>query len=160
MNVKRIVFMEKLNFEKFLVYLRQVQNKIQRDFNEDVKTLGITSTHMGIIMVLNGKKDGCSMSELSRLNKVDNALMTRNIKELEKINYVYRNRENESQRKYHICLTEEGKQMALKLEQIVEQKQQKFINNFTEEEKMIIDQAVNIVIQKFIKTIEKEEREC
>lgn len=158
--MKRIVFMEKLNFEKFLIYLRQIQNKIQKDFNEDVKALGISSTHMGIIMILKNCSNGCSMSELSRLNKVDNALMTRNIKELEKINYVYRNREKESQRKYHICLTEDGKQMALKLEKIIEQKQQNFLNNFTEEEKKIIDEAVSIVIQKFMKTIEKEEKEC
>ena len=152
--------MEKLNFEKFLIYLRQIQNKIQKDFNEDVKALGISSTHMGIIMILKNRSNGCSMSELSRLNKVDNALMTRNIKELEKINYVYRNREKESQRKYHICLTEDGKQMALKLEKIIEQKQQNFLNNFTEEEKKIIDEAVSIVIQKFMKSIEKEEKEC
>ncbi len=152
--------MEKLNFEKFLVYLRQIQNKIQKDMNEEVRTLGISSTHMGIIMILKTSINGCSMSELSRLNKVDNALMTRNIKELEKINYVYRNRENESQRKYHICLTEEGKQMAEKLEKIVNRKQKQFIDNFTEEEKQIIDQALNIVIQKLIKTMEKEEKEC
>ena len=100
------------------------------------------------------------MSNLSRMIKVDNALMTRNIKELEKINYIYRNRENESQRKYHICLTEDGEKIAKKLCSIMEQKQKKFIEKFTPEEKNIIEKAVQIVYEKFGKEIEKEEKTC
>ena len=88
--------MEKLSYEKFLVYLRQFQNKIQKEFNEDLKNFHLSSTYLGIIMMLYDHREGYSMSDLSRLTSVDNALMTRNIKELEKIDYIYRNRENES----------------------------------------------------------------
>ena len=45
--------MDELNYEKFLIYLRMFQNKIQKSFNENLKKLGISSTHVGIIMILN-----------------------------------------------------------------------------------------------------------
>lgn len=153
--MKRIVFMEELNYEKFMIYLRQCQNKIQKGFNEEIKKFHISSTHISIIMILYHNKEGFSMSELSRLLCVDNALMTRNIKELEKIKYVYRNRESESQRKYHICLTEEGKKIAQNVQEILEQKQAKFQKQFTEQEQEILNQALQIMIQKLKKTIEE-----
>jgi DNA-binding MarR family transcriptional regulator len=149
------VFMEELNYEKFMIYLRQCQNKIQKGFNEEIKQFHISSTHISIIMMLYHHKEGFSMSELSRLLFVDNALMTRNIKELEKIKYIYRNRENEFQRKYHICLTEEGKKIALKIQEILEQKQSKFCSEFTKQEQEILNQALHIIICKFNKKIEE-----
>ncbi len=148
--------MERLSYEKFLVYLRQFQSKLQKDFNEDLKRFNLTSTYIGIFLLLNEEPDGYSMSELSRLNSVDNALMTRNIKELEKINYIYRNRENESQRKYHICLTETGKKVAKELKELLQKRQQEFLNSFTKEEKEILEQAIDIIFQKFVLTIKEE----
>jgi len=152
--------MEELNYDKFMIYLRKFQNKIQKEFNNDLKSLGITSTHVGIIMILSKKSEGYSMSELSRLISVDNALMTRNIKELEKIKYIYRNRKNESQRKYHICLTEEGKNIAKTLTDIQKKKEQQFLKCFTIEEQNLLKQAAELVICKFMNAIEKEEKEC
>lgn len=149
--------MEELNYEKFLIYLRQFQNKMQKDFNDDLKRFKISSTHIGIIMMLSKLEEGCSMSELSRQTKVDNALMTRNIKELEKIEYVYRNRANELQRKYHICLTKKGQEVASELRKIVENKQKEFCKCFTREEIEIVKKAINIIAQKFMNTLEKEE---
>ena len=151
--------MEEINYEKFLMYLRQFQNKIQKNVNDDLKRYNISSTHIGIIMILKEEK-GCTMSELSRLIKVDNALMTRNIKELEKINYIYRNRENETQRKYKICLTDKGKDLAHELEKIIKIRKEEFLKNFTKKEQEILKQAAQLMIEKFIDTIEKEEKEC
>ncbi|MCI8575022.1 MAG: MarR family transcriptional regulator [Bacilli bacterium] len=149
--------MEKLSYEKFLVYLRQFQTKIQKEFNEDLKKFHLSSTYLGIIMLLYDHKEGYSMSDLSRLNAVDNALMTRNIKELEKIDYIYRNREKESQRKYHICLTEKGKNVAKEIKNIIEKRQQDFLKLFSKDEQAILDQAISMVIQKFITTIKEGE---
>jgi DNA-binding MarR family transcriptional regulator len=150
--------MEKLSYEKFLIYLRQFQNKIQKEFNEDLKEFHLSSTYLGIIMMLYDYEEGYSMSDLSRLNSVDNALMTRNIKELEKINYIYRNREKESQRKYHICLTEKGKNVAKEIKNIIEKRQQDFLNLFSKEEQMLLEQTINMVLQKFITTIKEGEK--
>lgn len=153
--------MEKMNYEKFLIYLRQLQNKIQKDFNEELKKFHLTSTYIGILILLFHHKEGYSMSELSRLTSVDNALMTRNIKELEKVNYIYRNRENDFQRKYHICLTEEGRNVAKDLEQLLEKRQKDFLKLFTSEEQEILDKAFHIVISKFTNNLEKgEEEKC
>lgn len=152
--------MKEFDYEQFLIYLRKFQNKIQRQFNRDMKTLNLSSTYVGIIMVLSRKEEGYSMSELSRLISVDNALMTRNIKELEKINYVYRNREKESQRKYHICLTDEGRKIASSLQIIVDEKKESFVKKFTEEEQKILKKAGQIVIEKFLNEIEKENKKC
>ena len=150
--------MEKLSYEKFLVYLRQFQNKIQKEFNEDLKNFHLSSTYLGIIMMLYDHPEGYSMSDLSRLTSVDNALMTRNIKELEKIDYIYRNRENELQRKYHICLTEKGQKVAGELKNIIEKRQQDFLKLFSKEEQALLEQAMNIVIQKFITNIKEGEK--
>lgn len=154
----RLCYMEKLSYEKFLIYLRQFQNKIQKEFNEDLKEFHLSSTYLGIIMMLYDYEEGYSMSDLSRLNSVDNALMTRNIKELEKINYIYRNREKESQRKYHICLTEKGKNVAKEIKNIIEKRQQDFLNLFSKEEQMLLEQTINMVLQKFITTIKEGEK--
>ena len=152
--------MDELNYEKFLIYLRMFQNKIQKSFNENLKKLGISSTHVGIIMILKTTKEGLPMSSLSRLTKVDNALMTRNIKELEKIKYIYRNRENDSQRKYNICLTEQGYQVADIVQQIMEEKQKRFQEQFTKEERKTLEQGIQILLKKVINIVEKEEKEC
>lgn len=130
--------MKELNYENFLIYLRLFQKRMQKKMNEDLRKLGISSTHVGIIMILKNSKEGISMSNLSRMIKVDNALMTRNIKELEKINYIYRNRENESQRKYHICLTEDGEKIAKKLCSIMEQKQKNLSKNLLQKRKILL----------------------
>ncbi len=150
--------MDDLNYEDFLIDLRQLLNKMQKEMNDDLKKWNITSTHVGILMILKKKENGYSMTELSRLTKVDNALMTRNIKELEKINYIYRNRENEMQRKYHICLTKEGKQVAKEIQEIIEEAKRNFQNMFEKEELDIIEKAYQIMIQKLKIKIEKEEK--
>lgn len=150
--------MKEFDYEQFLIYLRKFQNKIQKQFNQEIKKLNLTSTYVGIIMILSRKETGYSMSELSRLTAVDNALMTRNIKELEKINYIYRNREKESQRKYHICLTEEGKNVAESLKNIMEKKRDYLIESFTEEEQEVLEKAGKIVIHRFLNEIGKEEK--
>ena len=151
--------MKEINYEQFLIYLRQFQNKIQKNVNEDLKNFHISSTHIGIIMILKKEKNGCSMSELSRIIQVDNALMSRTISELEKINYIYRDRENIKQRKYHICLTKKGQDVANELEEIIKKRKKEFLKNFTKEEQKILIRAVEIMIQKFI-SLEKEEKEC
>lgn len=152
--------MEEINYQKFLIYLRQFQKIIQKNVNDELKNYNISSTHIGIIMILKEEEKGYTMTELSRLTKVDNALMTRNIKELEQINYIYRNREKQTQRKYHICLTEKGKDLAHSLEKIICKRKKEFFKNFTKEEQEILKQAANILVKKFISTIEKEENEC
>ncbi len=151
--------MEQWNYETFLMDLRKFQNKIKKEFNEDLKKFKISSTHIGVLMLLKNQKTGYSMSELSRLTKVDNALMTRNIKELEKIDYVYRDQEEHKKRKYHICLTESGWNVAKKLEQIIKTKQKNFEESFTKEEQDVLCRALQIIAQKFMK-IEKEDKEC
>lgn len=152
--------MNELDFDQFMSYLRMLLQKMQKDFNSELKHFGISSTHIGVIKLLNEKKIGYSMSELCRILKVDNALMTRNIKELEKINYVYRNKEKETQRKYHICLTKEGQKVANDLEKIVKEKQECFKKQFSEEEQQTIELASKIVVEKLMQIIEKEEKEC
>ena len=52
--------MEELNYEKFLIYLRQFQSKMQKGFNDDLKHYHISSTHIGIIMMLKNTKEGYS----------------------------------------------------------------------------------------------------
>lgn len=152
--------MRDLDFDKFMVYLRQFQTKMQKDFNSDLKRFGISSTHIGVIKLLNEQKMGYSMSELCRILKVDNALMTRNIKELEKNNYVYRNRKNELERKYCICLTDEGKKVANGMSKIVKEKKERFMKVFNKEEQEIILQATNLIAKKFIKIIEEDDKKC
>ena len=152
--------MEKLNYSKFLMYLRQCQNKIQKDVNEELKKYQLSSSYVGILLLLYDHKDGYSMSELSRLISVDNALMTRNIKGLEDIEYVYRNRENDSQRKYHICLTKKGFEVAEKMKEMMQKKQDDFACLFTEEERKIMEQAIDIVVSKFMKVMKEDDSKC
>ena len=142
------------------MYLRLCQNKIQKDVNDELKKYQLSSSYIGILLLLNDHTEGYSMTELSKLISVDNALMTRNIKGLEEIEYVYRNREKTNQRKYHICLTEKGLEVAKELQKIMQKKQEEFVSNFTKEEKEMIEKAINIVMQKFMKVMKEDDIEC
>ena len=150
--------MEQLQYETFLIYLRQCQNKIQKNFNEELKKYHISSTHLGILTLLNAHQDGYSMTELSKLMKADNALMTRNIQELEKIEYIYRDRMTNNDRKYHICLTKKGREVASEVRKIILRKQEEFKKSLTNEELLTIDKAMSILTEKFINKMKEEEK--
>lgn len=152
--------MKDFDYEKLMMEVRKFQKKMQKQFNDDLRQLNISTTHIGVIMLLSKKEEGYSMTELSKMTCVDNALMTRNIKELEKIEYIYRNRESDLQRKYHICLTQKGKEISYKLKEIMHKKQEEFLNCFEKEEQEVLERAYKILAKKFINKIEKEEKEC
>lgn len=151
--------MNAINYEQFLIDLRKFQNAFQKQLNDELKKLNISMTHVGIIMLLWKKETGYSMTEISRLICVDNALMTRNIKELEAINYIYRNRASEIERKYHICLTEDGRVVANELRIIMKRRQEKFLERFSPKEQEKIAEVIAIIKNKFIINLEKEEKE-
>lgn len=150
--------MQDLNYEQFLIYLRKFQSEIQKQFNRELKILGISSTHVSIILLLSKNITGYTMTELSRLISVDNALMTRNIKELETIQYLYRDRENPSARKYQIRLTEKGFKVAKKIQKIMKTHQKEFLSDFTDEEQEKIGEVMLLFKRKFLLKIEKEEK--
>lgn len=91
------------------------------------------------------------MVELTRLSKMDKSMTTKVVKKLEKKAYIYRNRDNENERNYKICLTELGLEKSSQSEKMLYEEREKFSNKFTlEEQKLLID-CCNFVLYKCIK---------
>jgi MarR family transcriptional regulator, organic hydroperoxide resistance regulator len=89
-------------FEVAMVYRNQIE--------EVMSQIGTTRSH-GVIICEVGAQEGISQTELADKLKVRTASMTYNIKQLEELGWIHRERDAEDQRLVRVYLTEIGKQI-------------------------------------------------
>ncbi len=89
-------------FEVAMVYRNQIE--------EVMNQIGTTRSH-GVIICEVGAQEGISQTELADKLKVRTASMTYNIKQLEELGWIHRERDAEDQRLVRVYLTERGKQI-------------------------------------------------
>jgi len=140
--------MNDIETEKLLIYLRTSINKIQQVFNEELKLYGVKSSYIIYLMLLRRTEMGLTMTELSKMSYVDKSLTTRVIKELEEKEYIYRDTENITSRKYNIRLTEKGRKLANSIYAIMEKNRNQILKKFTEEEQNKIFEVLNLIVSK------------
>ena|GEM_PF-3438013 len=160
MNLLVILRGDFMNFDQILIFTRKIREEMMKKCNYLIKHLNISCKHTSVLITLLDYESGCSMSVLSENLDVDNALMTRNIQELEYIGYVYRDRNDLKSRKYNICLTEKGKEIALEVKQITTHLLNNMSELFTETELIILKDAMNIVFQKYEEQNKKGNVSC
>ncbi len=144
-----------IEIEQFLIYLRGSVKKMQKVFNEELKTFDISSCHLVYMMLLRRRKLGLTMTELSNMSQVDKALTSRVMKELERKEYIYRDTDNKHLRNYNICLTDKGFDIANSIDKIMNRNKQKILAEFSDSEQKQIYEVIIILMNKF--NIKEEE---
>lgn len=138
-----------IGITQFLIYLRGSIKKMQKVFNEELKGYNITSSHLVYMILLKEYEDGLTMTELSNKSQVDKALTSRVVTELEKIEYIYRDRKDKHLRNYKICLTKKGLYVANSIEEIMSNNKKRMLDEFSTEEQEQIREVILMLMNKF-----------
>lgn len=110
---------------------------LNRDFIKHSETklseYGITLNMWRCMMLIDNNKN-CNLKDIARLLNVDGAIVTRNIKKLEVLNYVTKIKRNDDNRFFSLCLTEEGLSILRSINKYQDNWYDKVMNGFKEEE--------------------------
>lgn len=84
----------------------------------------------------------CNLKDIALSLNVDNAIITRNIKKLEDLNYVVKVKRLNDNRFFDLCLTDEGISILKLINEYQEKWYEKLIKNFNKEES---DTLINLL---------------
>ncbi len=143
---------ELLQTENFLINFRYFSKMMHKKFELYLKDNHVDSCEFICLLLLKREKQGLSMAELTKLSKVDKSMTTKVIKKLEEKDYIYRDRNSLNTRNYKICLTEVGFLKAKQIEKMLIQERKKFEKKFTTEEKEMLINCCNCILQKCIES--------
>ncbi|WP_081712158.1 MarR family winged helix-turn-helix transcriptional regulator [[Clostridium] dakarense] len=82
----------------------------------------------------NRKNKSCNLKDIAEALNVDNAIITRNIKKLESLNYIIKVKGNNDNRFFDLCITEEGLSILKSLNKYQDRWYEKITKNFSSEE--------------------------
>lgn len=118
---------------------------LNRDFIKYSETnllqYGLTLNMWRCMMIIENNKS-CNLKDIAKSLNVDNAIITRNIKKLEELNYIKKIKRNKDNRFFDLFLTEEGKSILKLLNEYQDGWYEKIINNFNNEE---INDLINLL---------------
>lgn len=139
-----------LQTELFLINFRYFSKLMDKKFKCYLRKNGVDTSEFIFLLLLNRKIKGLSMVELTKLSKVDKSMTTKVVKKMEEKAYIYRDRDNENERNYKICLTELGIEKASKSEKMLCEESKKFADKFTLEEQKMLKECCKFVLHKYI----------
>jgi DNA-binding MarR family transcriptional regulator len=129
--------MEKINKDSlYYIFLEILRLHYYRS-HVLLEEIGVYHGQPPMLFILN-KADGQSQKELARILGVTPATITVMLKRMEKSNLVLRKQDDEDQRISRVYITEEGKEIANKAKQVMNDIDQECFGNFTVEEKIIL----------------------
>lgn len=122
-----------------------VLGKYLSDLNRDfikyselkLSEYGLTLNMWRCMMIIESNKN-CNLKDIAKSLNVDNAIITRNIKKLEDLNYIIKIKKLNDNRFFDLCLTEKGKVALDLINKYQEQWYEKVMKNFTKEESDIL----------------------
>ncbi len=92
------------------------------------------SLNMWRCMMLIENNKNCNLKDIAKLLNVDGAIVTRNIKKLESLNYVTKVKRSDDNRFFSLCLTEEGLSVLQSINKYQDKWYDKIMKDFSEEE--------------------------
>lgn len=132
-----------------LIDIRHFSTKINKQIKEDFSKSDINCSESFYLILLSNSKDGLTMGELSSLTKVDKSLTSRIVQKLIDKEYVYRDTNDLSSRNYKIKLTSLGFDKARKINDVLVDKYDSFISNYTKEEILLMNKSFKLLLDKF-----------
>lgn len=110
---------------------------LNRDFikysESKLSEYGLTLNMWRCMMIIENNKS-CNLKNIAKSLNVDNALVTRNIKKLENLNYITKVKRENDNRNFDLCLTDEGINILKSLNKYQNNWYEKITNNFNDTE--------------------------
>lgn len=114
-------------------YLSDLNRDFIRYSELKLSEYGLTLNMWRCMMIIEGNK-GCNLKDIAKLLNVDSAIITRNIKKLEDLNYVTKIKRDNDNRFFDLCITDKGIDTLKILNQYHDTWYEKITNNFNKEE--------------------------
>jgi len=132
----------------YLINIRYFATTISSKVRNDLNGNNVSCGESIYLILLGQYQNGLTMSELSTIVKVDKSLTTRTIKKLLEKDYIYRDTDDLTARKYKIKLTKIGMKKANIINQLLIDNCDMFINKLTDKELKVLESAFSILNNK------------
>ena len=122
-------------------YLSDLNRDFIRYSESNLSEYGLT-LNMWRCMIIIENNRGCNLKDIAKALNVDGAIITRNIKKLEDLNYVIKVKRDNDNRFFDLCLTDKGIDIIKLINEYHAKWYEKITYNFTEEE---VDDLINML---------------
>lgn len=123
-------------------YLSDLNRDFIKHSESKLCEYGLTFNMWRCMMIIENNKS-CNLKDIALLLNVDNAIITRNIKKLEYLNYVVKIKRLNDNRFFDLCLTDEGISILKLINEYQEKWYEKVIKNFNKEESNTLINLLN-----------------
>ena len=114
-------------------YLSDLNRDFIRYSESNLSEYGLT-LNMWRCMIIIENNRGCNLKDIAKALNVDGAIITRNIKKLEDLNYVIKVKRDNDNRFFNLCLTDKGLDILNLINEYHDKWYEKITCNFNEEE--------------------------
>ena len=114
-------------------YLSDLNRDFIRYSELNLSEYGLT-LNMWRCMIIIENNRGCNLKDIAKALNVDGAIITRNIKKLEDLNYVIKVNRDTDHRFFDLCLTDKGLDILKLINEYHDKWYEKITYNFNEEE--------------------------
>ncbi|WP_294134486.1 MarR family winged helix-turn-helix transcriptional regulator [uncultured Clostridium sp.] len=114
-------------------YLSDLNRDFIRYSESNLSEYGLT-LNMWRCMIIIENNRGCNLKDIAKALNVDSAIITRNIKKLEDLNYVIKVKRDNDNRFFDLCLTDKGLDILKLINEYHDKWYEKITHNFNEEE--------------------------
>ena len=130
--------------------LRRVQNQLSRDFTARTREWGLRQGMFSALEVIAANPD-ISQTGLSREVGLDKSVMVAMVDELEARDWVKRTRSTNDRRRYKLAITQKGKDTLDALFAELETTEELGLAAMTEEERRIVNTALDKVYHAYVR---------
>ena len=114
-------------------YLSDLNRDFIRYSESNLSEYGLTLNMWRCMIIIENNK-GCNLKDIAKALNVDGAIITRNIKKLEDLNYVIKVKRDNDNRFFNLCLTDKGLDILNLINEYHDKWYEKITFNFNEEE--------------------------
>ena len=114
-------------------YLSDLNRDFIKHSESKLSEFGLTFNMWRCMMIIEHNKN-CNLKDIAESLNVDNAIITRNIKKLESLNYIIKVKKPKDNRFFDLCLTDKGVSALKLINKYQDEWYEKVIKNFSEEE--------------------------
>lgn len=122
--------------------------------NKRMKDFDLTAGQYPFIIVLSDE-DGVTQEELAGHFHIDKGTVARAVKKLEEKEYVYRKVDNKNRRKYHVYLTDKGREAVPQITNIYKDWEDSVCCKYSEDEYDQLEKILKILAMKSLEKIDK-----
>ena len=114
-------------------YLSDLNRDFIRYSESNLSEYGLTLNMWRCMIIIENNK-GCNLKDIAKALNEDGAIITRNIKKLEDLNYVIKVKRDNDNRFFNLCLTDKGLDILNLINEYHDKWYEKITCNFNEEE--------------------------